>query len=84
MNLLLAAPSWLAVLLVLCLAAAAIEDTRRLRISNLTSLDVLAGALVAMAIAGPSSTCGRISPCSPPSWCSARSLSEPGCWAAAT
>ena len=54
MNLLVTAPSWLAVLLVLCLAAAAIEDARRLRISNLTSLAVLAGALAAMAIVGPS------------------------------
>lgn len=52
MNLLATAPWWLAALLVLCLAAAAIEDARWLRISNLTSVAVLVGALAAMAIAG--------------------------------
>lgn len=52
MNLLATAPWWLAALLVVCLAAAAIEDARRLRISNLTSAAVAAGALVAMAVAG--------------------------------
>ena len=52
MNLLATAPWWLVALLVVCLAAAAIEDFRRLRISNLTSAAVLVGALAAMALAG--------------------------------
>ena len=52
MNLIATAPWWLAALLLVCLAAAAIEDFRRLRISNLTGAAVLAGALAAMAIAG--------------------------------
>lgn len=52
MNLLATAPWWLAALLLVCLAAAAVEDFRRLRISNLTSAAVLVGGLAAMAIAG--------------------------------
>lgn len=52
MNLLATAPWWLAALLLVCLAAAAIEDAGRLRISNLTSIAVLLGALAAVAIAG--------------------------------
>ena len=52
MNLVPTAPSWLLIILGLLLAAAAIEDAVRLRISNLTCLGVLVGALVAMALAG--------------------------------
>lgn len=53
MNLVANAPSWLAILLACAMVAAAIEDARRLRISNTTSLVVLAGAIVAAAIEGP-------------------------------
>ena len=52
MNLIQTAPSWLLIILGLLLAAAAIEDAWRLRISNVTCLGVLASALVAMALAG--------------------------------
>jgi prepilin peptidase CpaA len=51
-NLIAGAPLWLVTLLAVCLVAAAAEDAVRLRISNLTCLAVLIGALVAMAIAG--------------------------------
>ncbi len=53
MNLVANAPPWLAILLACAMVAAAIEDARRLRISNTTSLAVLAGAIVAAAIEGP-------------------------------
>lgn len=47
------APQWLAILFVLLLVAAAAEDAARLRISNWICALILAGALVAIAIAGP-------------------------------
>lgn len=53
MNLAASAPAWLFVLLLAALAAAAIEDAYRLRISNITCVAVLAGAVVAAALAGP-------------------------------
>ena len=53
MNLAAEAPQWLALLLVALLVAAAIEDAIRLRISNWTCLAILAGALVAIWLAGP-------------------------------
>ena len=52
MNLAQSAPTWLLIILGLLLAAAAIEDAVRLRISNLTCLGVAVAALVAMALAG--------------------------------
>lgn len=52
MNLIQHAPQWLAALTAIALLAAAGEDLFRLRISNWTCLAVLAGAVVAMAIAG--------------------------------
>jgi prepilin peptidase CpaA len=51
-NLIAGAPFWLLALLGAALAAAAIEDAIRLRISNATCLAVLIGALVAMGIQG--------------------------------
>lgn len=54
MNLIAAAPLWLLVVLGCAMAAAGIEDAVRLRISNLTTLVVLIGAIVAAVIAGPS------------------------------
>lgn len=53
MNLAESAPQWLVALLVAVLAAAAIEDVVRLKISNWTQLAVLLAAGVAIAIAGP-------------------------------
>lgn len=52
MNLVQTAPLWLLIILGILLAAAAIEDAVRLRISNLTCLGVLLAAVVAMALAG--------------------------------
>lgn len=52
MNLVVGAPVWLVVMLVAVLAAAAIEDVVRLRISNLTSIAVLVLAIVAMGFRG--------------------------------
>jgi prepilin peptidase CpaA len=52
MNLVVGAPFWLVALLIMALAAAAIEDLVRLKISNLTCVAVLAGALVAVALQG--------------------------------
>jgi prepilin peptidase CpaA len=52
MNLIAQAPLWLLALLAAALAAAAIEDAIRLRISNATSLVVLIGGLIAMALDG--------------------------------
>jgi prepilin peptidase CpaA len=46
------APIWLAALAAAALVAAAVEDMIRLRISNLTVLVVLAGAIAAMAYGG--------------------------------
>src|SRR3954467_5641710 len=54
LNLVATAPLWLLVLFALALIAAAVEDGLRLRISNVTSLTVLAAAVVAAIIAGPS------------------------------
>jgi prepilin peptidase CpaA len=52
-NLAAVAPQWLALVLTLLLVAAAVEDAVRLRISNLTVLLVIAGAVVAAVLAGP-------------------------------
>jgi prepilin peptidase CpaA len=52
MNLVLTAPLWLLALLLLALAAAAIEDGLRLRISNLTCLAVLLLGLAAAMLHG--------------------------------
>lgn len=54
MNLIVAAPSWLLIVLGCALVAAAIEDALRLRISNATSLVVMIGAIVAAIVEGPS------------------------------
>ena len=53
MNLAVVAPQWLALVLSLLLFAAAAEDAVRLRISNITVLLVLVGAVAAAIIAGP-------------------------------
>lgn len=53
MNLAATAPSWLSILLVMLLFLAAGEDAWRLRISNVTILVVLAGAVVAAFLVGP-------------------------------
>lgn len=52
MNLVQTAPTWLLIIAGVLLAAAAIEDAVRLRISNLTCLGVLITAVIAMAMAG--------------------------------
>lgn len=52
MNLVETAPTWLLIILGLLLAAAAVEDAVRLRISNLTCLGVIVAAFAAMALAG--------------------------------
>ena len=52
MNLIAGAPFWLFALLILILAAAAIEDALRLRISNPTCLAVVACAIVPVAMQG--------------------------------
>ena len=54
MNLVAAAPLWLLVILACAMLAAGAEDAVRLRISNGTSLIVLATAIAATLIAGPS------------------------------
>ena len=54
MNLVAGAPWWLILLFGLAMVAAAIEDAARFRISNLTSLVILAGAIAAAVIVGPS------------------------------
>lgn len=54
MNLISLAPLWLVVLFCCLLAAAAIEDALRFRISNILPLAVVAGAVGAAAIHGPS------------------------------
>lgn len=53
MNLAAEAPQWLALLLTLLLVAAAAEDAVRLRISNVTVLLVIGGAIAAAIVAGP-------------------------------
>ena len=53
MNLLEAAPDWLAVTLFIFLLLAAAEDAWRLQISNLTSAAIAVGAFVAVALDGP-------------------------------
>ncbi len=53
MNLTAEAPHWLALILIALLAAASIEDAVRLRISNLISAAILAGAAAAAIIVGP-------------------------------
>ena len=53
MNLAVTAPGWLAALLMLLLLLAAVEDAWRMRISNVTILAILAGAVVAAMLAGP-------------------------------
>ncbi|QNP46211.1 prepilin peptidase [Sphingomonas sediminicola] len=53
MNLAIEAPQWLALLLSALLVAAAVEDAIRLRISNITVLLVLIGAIVAAVLVGP-------------------------------
>ena len=52
MNLVPVAPLWLLGILIAALAAAAIEDCVRLRISNITCLSVFIAALVAMVLQG--------------------------------
>ena len=52
MNLVASAPAWLLLVLAFLLAAAAIEDAVRLRISNATCLGVLVAAVIAMGFAG--------------------------------
>ena len=52
MNLIPYAPTWLIILLLVALAAAAVEDFIRLKISNITCAVVLITALVAMGFAG--------------------------------
>lgn len=54
MNLISLAPLWLLALLACVLAAAAIEDAARFRISNMFPLGVAAGAFIAAAFHGPS------------------------------
>lgn len=53
MNLAAEAPQWLALVFAILLLAAAAEDAMRLRISNLTVLLVVIGAVVAAIFAGP-------------------------------
>ena len=52
MNLVPGAPAWLLAVLFVAMAAAAIEDFIRLRISNITCAAVLVTALIAMALQG--------------------------------
>ena len=52
MNLAVGSPTWLAVLVLLTLAAAAIEDALRLRISNITCLAVFVEGMTAIYLHG--------------------------------
>lgn len=52
MNLIILSPVWLAWIFAASLTAAAIEDSVRLRISNLLVLGIMAAAVVAMVLAG--------------------------------
>lgn len=54
MNLIPTAPLWLIVALCCAMVAAGIEDAARYRISNIITLIVLAGAIAAAVIEGPS------------------------------
>jgi prepilin peptidase CpaA len=54
LNLITSAPVWLLAVLIAALLAGAIEDAVRLRISNITSLVVLAAGICAAVLAGPS------------------------------
>ena len=54
MNLILVAPTWLMWVLGCAMVAAGLEDALRLRISNVTTLVVLAGAILAAVLHGPS------------------------------
>jgi prepilin peptidase CpaA len=54
LNLIAAAPLWLLGVLACALVAAAVEDGARYRISNITSMVVLAGAIIAAIVADPS------------------------------
>ena len=54
MNLVVAAPIWLVVVLGCAMLAAAIEDALRFRISNITTLVVLVSAMAAAVLVGPS------------------------------
>lgn len=53
MNLVKLAPSWVVFLLLLALAAAALEDGWRLRISKLIPLTIILLAILVIALAGP-------------------------------
>ena len=53
MNLAVAAPTWLYAVLLTFLAAGAIEDMARLRISNLTCFAIALLAIIAMFVVGP-------------------------------
>jgi prepilin peptidase CpaA len=53
LNLIFGAPLWLKLVFACAMLAAAVEDAARLRISNITSLVVLVGAIVAAVMAGP-------------------------------
>jgi prepilin peptidase CpaA len=53
MNLIILSPVWLAWIFAALLTAAAVEDSVRLRISNVLVLGIMAGAIVAMFLAGP-------------------------------
>lgn len=53
MNLAATAPTWLLLLFIFLLVAAAAEDAWRLRISNLTGLLILVAAITAAILAGP-------------------------------
>ena len=52
MNLVVEAPQWLALALALLLVAGAVEDSARLRISNITCALIFVAALAAMAVVG--------------------------------
>jgi Flp pilus assembly protein protease CpaA len=54
LNLIPTAPLWLVIMLGCAVVAAAIEDGARYRISNVTCLVVLLGAVIAAVIEGPS------------------------------
>ena len=56
MNLIVGLPWWLIAFLFVAVAAAAIEDALRLRISNFTCAAVIFGALIAMGVHGLSGT----------------------------
>lgn len=53
MNLVALAPQWLALILVVLLLAASVEDALRLRISNITVLLVLVAGIVGAIVLGP-------------------------------